>query len=424
MKQGLRQRWGMLFALLLSLSICGAASAGVEGGQLAEDREFLALHRWQCRDITTPPTTYTGTWALLELPDFEAARRPALAAALQAYNEEVRQEAAAQREEMVKEWQLFQAENGSEISFTYEGGVFVQRADAQVLSLLRHVYFYRGGNHGYYGVMGYNFDVAAGRRLALGDVFADLEQLKRCIELQLRRDYGDSILGEDEFIAQVVSEQVREGTLAWTLQPSGAAFYFNPYVLSGYLQGVLMVTIRRDEYPELFRADATADPACYAMELCPGVATHIPFSNGTASTLRVWGGAAAIHIEGDGFSFVDDRPCRDDAEGVRFTLLALGAQRLLYADCAMPEGGREIRVYALLPDGVRSTVRARLTGLLQPAEMHGGAAHWSVITDPQRVLLKDDIGGDGRESIAYYRPMVADGWPEFLQGAEDIELVW
>jgi hypothetical protein len=88
-------------------------------------------------------------------------------------------------------------------------------------------------------------------------------------------------------LEKTVKEMVKDGSIAWTLDPWGATFYFNPYAIGSYMEGIFAATICFDEAPELFKESYRHAPAAYCVELMPYQSQRLAFAKGQKATLHV-----------------------------------------------------------------------------------------------------------------------------------------
>ncbi len=210
--------------------------------------------------------------------------------------------------------------------------VFVRRADTLAVSLLEYGEGYEGGAHNIYGVMGRNFDVSTGKELTLDDVFTDRKALMAAIESRLRQDYPKASFmesGGSTLLKEMVEQMVGNGTIPWTLDPCGATFYFNPYLIGSFMEGIFTATILFNEEPGLFHERYRHAPASYCMELLPYNKVRTSFAKGRNSSIKVGGSDSGILVT------VDDKKLDDSGEagGLRPVLVSLAdGRRYLYVD--------------------------------------------------------------------------------------------
>lgn len=210
--------------------------------------------------------------------------------------------------------------------------VFVRRADTLAVSLLEYGESYEGGAHGSYGVWGRSFDTQTGKELTLGDVFVDKKKLMAAIENRLQQDYPKASFmesGGTELVREMTEKMVGDGTISWTLDPCGVTFYFNPYLIGSYMEGIFAATILFDEQPELFKDKYRHAPASYCMEILPYQKMRTAFAKGRTGTICVSQSDSGILIK------LDDKELNDygEASGLRPVVVSLAdGRRYLYVD--------------------------------------------------------------------------------------------
>ncbi|MBR1552961.1 MAG: DUF3298 domain-containing protein, partial [Schwartzia sp.] len=259
-----------------------------------------------------------------------------LGGALRQYNEEAEHQWQTSREKLLEQAKADRAErraSGASFFPCYESRnhVFVRRADTLVVSLLEDGSSYEGGVHGMYGVVGRNFDAKTGRELALDDVFTDRNGLAGAIEAQLRRDYPGASFMESGGVgmAEMVDRMAKDGTLVWTLDPCGATFYFNPYLIGSYAEGIFTVTRLVDEQPGLFAEKYRRAPKSYCMELRPYLPVRTTFADGSGTSVNVTTTDGGVRVMAGGVA-VDDR---GEASDLRPVIVSLAdGRRYLYVD--------------------------------------------------------------------------------------------
>ena len=289
--------------------------------------------------------------------------------------------------------------------------IFVRRADSRVVSLLESGSSYTGGVHGSYGSGGTNFDARTGKKLALSDVCPDTEGLIAAIIAQMGFDYPDASFMQNgsTLMQDMVRQMVSDGSIPWTLDARGISFYFNPYLIASYAEGIFTTTILFSEHPELFAGDYGAGPAAYAMELQPYLVTRLSDSP-RDHRLTVSGRDKELVITFGGMNISDPVSVED----IHPVVVGLeDGRHYLYVDC-LQEGRRVIRVYALdMPEPKCIGVQP-ITLLASPVDREDDK-EWYVITDPMDFMatatedrgipvgakLRCRIGIDGR--IEYCR---------------------
>lgn len=145
------------------------------------------------------------------------------------------------------------------VTASLEYDVLPQRDDAKVFSYVGHYYSYSGGVHGYYSYSGVSFDPQTGELLQLTDVFSDPDLLQTVLEEQLLAKYPDGSFAENGGSLDGYGTGEEDVPYNWVLGPQGAVFFFNPYEIASYAEGLHFTEIRYAEHPELFLKDYTAE---------------------------------------------------------------------------------------------------------------------------------------------------------------------
>ena len=293
-----------------------------------------------------------------------------------------------------------------------DGGTFVRRADSRVVSLLELGSSYTGGVHGSYGSGGTNFDARTGKHLALSDVCPDKEGLIAAIIAQMGFDYPDASFMQNgsTLMQDMVRQMVSDGSIPWTLDARGVSFYFNPYLIASYAEGIFTTTILFSEHPELFAEEYCAGPANYAMELQPYLVTRLSDSP-RDHRLMVSGGVNELVITFGGVNLSDPVAVKD----IHPVVVGLeDGRHYLYVDCLQEEGNvRMIRVYDLNRPELDCIGVQPLTLLASPTDRDDDK-EWYVMTDPMDfpatsmeqggihpagTRLRCRVGSDGRIEI-------------------------
>ena len=255
-----------LALFLTAVMVCSLAACG---GKTEEKPEVLG----KAEEIAvTPLTLYQiekqesewelcdAEWQNLQLSEADAAKYPALAAALEDMNMEqdvyhadwavqAKEDAQTAKDEMGEYYYPFY--NTSEY--------YVQRADDRILSIREDFGEYYGGVHGMYGTIGHVFDTATGERLTLSDVISDTDVLPAILADKLEEKYPDDIHDFNDSVTETLAGYALED-FKWTLDYQGITFYFDPYELASFAAGRLTAVIWFDEHPELFVEKHTEQP--------------------------------------------------------------------------------------------------------------------------------------------------------------------
>ena len=314
----------------------------------------------------------------------------ALQNALWQYNNEKERNSRSAREGLSLQAEKDRAErraSGSDFFSAYEdlNDVFVRRADTLAVSLLEYSRSYEGGVHGMYGVLGRNFDSQTGQELTLGDVFTDMGELAVAIGAQLRRDYPKASFMESGGVGmmEMVDQLVKNGSIIWTLDPCGASFYFNPYLLGSYAEGIFTATILFDEHPRLFAEKYRRSPRSFCMELAPYLPIRTSFADGSGRALNVTTTDGGVRIIMGGKIFDDWGETYD----MRPVLVSLAdGRRYLYVDgIGAGDAWERTRVYDINGDApFRVTAKQQFTRRADVDEDFIEAERGPIIIDENR----------------------------------------
>lgn len=139
----------------------------------------------------------------------------------------------------------------------------VARNDDLVFSWTENFSSYSGGAHGYYATSGIAFDPETGKKLLLSDVITDVDSFRKQIAEKLDAEYGDIFFSD-------IHETMKEYNLEdfnWSIDYSGITFYFNPYELASYADGMQSVTFFFAESPDILNQKYITTPSKYVIDM-------------------------------------------------------------------------------------------------------------------------------------------------------------
>ena len=178
--------------------------------------------------------------------------------------------------------------------FQYEFDVLMRRADTMAVSFLQYEYTGGSGVHGMYHWQGVNLSTVTGAPLPLEAVVRDKKALAGAICERLRADYPDSPFAQldEKMVEKALTDQ-----LNWTLDPQGLTFYFNPYEIASYAEGLLTATILFKERPDLFQGPYRQPAAAYAQPF----PAYYPLTtslrdNGERDVISVYEAKGSVHV--------------------------------------------------------------------------------------------------------------------------------
>lgn len=333
---------------------------------------------------------------------------PELGAAIEARTKADWDRAQRNRKAMTKEANDFRkAVPDNYRPFTQDVDVLMRRADDYVVSYLEMEYTDTGGAHGMYGWQGVNLITDTGEELSLFHVVKDTGKLTELIIDQLKKDYPDAPFFDLE---KTVRRLALQGELNWTIDPRGLTFYFNPYAIAPYSEGLLTATILFKEHPQIFNE--------YYLDTAPEYAQPFPSyyklvtslnDSATRDTISVWGGVGKLHVVLNGTDTAWEVPWTD----LKPVLVHMKDKRnYLYIDGCNPEGVRQTIVFKLSRGKVLHVGTLPYTFLhtivVSPAEQH----YYQFLTNPEGFYFdrsagpghstKTDICGVGEDGLLTY----------------------
>ena len=274
-------------------------------------------------------------------------------------------------------------------AFESFGDVYVRRADSLVVSLLESNYSYMGGVHGISGFTGKTYDAYTGREMQLADVFTSQTAMTDAIKQQLMFDYPNASFQESNgaSMRDMVDKLAKDGHLLWTMDPRGVTFYFNPYILGSYAEGIFNTTLLYSERPEIFKHDeytqaiAWRGPQTYCMEIPAYLRVRLSDSP-RDDRLSVMNDAEELLIDYCGEQLKD----KFYAKHIRATLISVPeGKRYLYVDYQKENGQHALRVYALGNEPVFVGEYA-MTRFISDQVGNNGE-DWYVMTRPQAFYM-------------------------------------
>ena len=277
-------------------------------------------------------------------------------------------------------------------AFEDNSDIYVRRADSLVVSLLEFGSSYMGGAHGMYGFTGKTFDTYTGKEMQLADVFTSPTAMTDAIKQQLMFDYPRaSFQGSNgASMRNMVDQLAKEGHLFWTMDPRGVTFYFNPYILGSYAEGVFTTTLLYSERPGIFKHDQYTEaitwrgPHSYCMEIPSYLPVRLSDSP-RGDRLSVMNDKEELLIDYCGEQLKD----KFNAKNIRATFVSSRyddeERRYLYVDYQKEDWKRAVRVYALGNEPVFVGEYAMTRFVSDMVGTNG--EDWYVMTDPQQFYM-------------------------------------
>ena len=306
--------------------------------------------------------------------------------------------------------------------FWFTGDILVRRADGKAVSFLEDNGEYEGGFHGISCLTGKNFDARTGKKLQLSDVFANRFAMAEALKKKLKADYPDASFMENggAGLDDIIAQRLKEDSLAWTMEPEGVTFWFNPYLLGGtYAEETFVSTFFFDETPGLFKTDANTglpawqSPTGYCMDLRSYTGLRLPGNSGN-DKLRVAHENNRIRIEYGGQEYSNDLT----AVSIRPTFVSCpDGRRYLYVDYEHPASqfsaaNYRLYVYDLngktpgligdfpmtrLASSLKDTTKRSWYVMSDPGDFYTTATADSNIAPGKRLRCR--VGKDGRPEV-------------------------
>ena len=313
---------------------------------------------------------------------------------LDAYTAKAEKQFAASSKKMVSDAKFDHSERakyGAEFFPAFEDNrdIYVRRADSLVVSLLEFGSSYMGGAHGMYGFTGKTFDTYTGKEMQLTDIFTSPAAMTDAIKQQLMFDYPKaSFQGSNgASMREMVDQLAKEGHLFWTMDPRGVTFYFNPYILGSYAEGVFTTTLLYSERPDIFKHDQYTEaiswrgPKAYCMEIPSYLPVRLSDSP-RGDRLSVMNDPEELLIDYCGEQLKD----KFNAKNIRATLVSMPeGERYLYVDYQKEDWKHAVRVYALRNEPAFVGEYAMTRFISDMVGING--SDWYVMTNPQQFYM-------------------------------------
>lgn len=205
-------------------------------------------------------TMCSASWQELILSKEEAENYPELAKQLLKEKEESEKyylEALKDFLPQAKEAYSFDPETF--YPFFSESMYTVQRADHRILSIREDFNEYTGGVHGMYGAIGINYDPVTGEELLITDIISDISTLPVLLAEKIKEKYADEY-ETYENLQEYLEEEYTGEDYNWIMSYEGITFYFLPYEVASYSEGMLRATLWFDEIEDLIEEEYMEKP--------------------------------------------------------------------------------------------------------------------------------------------------------------------
>lgn len=201
----------------------------------------------------------------------------------------------------------------------------VVRSDTDVFSAIIEFVDYTGGIHpnSLYDVV--NISGSTGLELTLDDVFGDKSALAPIIVDRLIAEYPDTVFFDLE---ETVKKEIEKNTISFLIGYTGVSFWFSPYEVASYADGLLTVSLPFEEYGDLFVKKYDVLPEEYTVAMT----SYLPYyldadGNGSEDMMRLSLFMKSVPISFEGDDDFYDMP--DTAD------VSIGEKEVL--NCEFPE---------------------------------------------------------------------------------------
>ena len=325
-----RKAWHVLLSAALTVSVLLSACGGGSTTTQTPDKSLSPEVTDDPEPLETAPRpvlglTYDNDYHYDEdrrevvnsmevrLPGVDAATRaeyPELADALDEFRDTALGSAKAAYQE--REAALPDIDAAQTLSGTVRS--MIRRADAKAVSVLNYWRDYSGGAHESYGYGAANFDTASGEEITLDDLLTDAGRLTINARLGQELDALYTEIAPGYMLADYLTDDY-----TFSLEPDGVTFWFNPYEIASYADGVLSAKLYFDRDADMLKPDYKGQDEAWFVEI--GTEAPYRFASGDAfRTVEAWDIVQADYPDWyGGFAFEFDAPEGSDRWADRIT---------------------------------------------------------------------------------------------------------
>lgn len=179
------------------------------------------------------------------------------------------------------------------------------RCDDNIVSILEGIYSYTGGAHPNSAYFAEVYDTKTGKRLTLKDVVKDTSALKPVLLAAIQDQYPEAAFFDLENAIDTYFAGMMD-SLNWTVDNESMTFYFSPYDIAPYAQGLISANIPFKGNEALFADNVLAAPKAYAMSFDKNIPVYVDVAdNGDTGKLEVsfypvndWGdGTLCVYLD-------------------------------------------------------------------------------------------------------------------------------
>ena len=160
------------------------------------------------------------------------------------------------------------------------------RADSKAVSILCSSSVFSTGEHEEIAYSCLNLDTVSGRELDIRNIVSDMKTFRSVIETSLSLNYPDT---EFPDLMNCLNRYMESpADFVWTLDYQGITLYFSPGELADFDDGLITVSLRFDNYPELLNQSYAEVPPGYVSPVVAGRCFNFDLDlNGSSDDIRV-----------------------------------------------------------------------------------------------------------------------------------------
>lgn len=291
--------------------------------------------------------------------------------------------------------------------------VSVPRADSVLMSIIILSSDFTGGAHGNYGVTTYCLDSETGNELKLSDIVTDTSKLPDMI---LKAIDEDVMLQVEKGYFETA---VKNNEVFFIVDNVGLTFYFNPYEIAPYADGIVTATIPFFNNEDLFVRKYQNTMPSYAANILAGV----PYIDYTVNGNRIdplylysVSNSSNGQIDSIVVAAGDERDEQlvENGQYVEYTFMrSVDAGTYLYAEVTKMDGSMSTYIWKIDSTGSGISFVNRMDNMCSPMypESIDGNEYFELIPHPEEMVLE-------RAGKVDHYFLGVDGVPEKIEAAE------
>ena len=296
--------------------------------------------------------------------------------------------------------------DGSWLPAWEKSKISVPRADNYVFSMIIMGAYYAGGAHGNEGITTYCLDSETGEELSLDKIVKDTSKLPDMIMNAIDKDI--SVWVEKDYFETAISNN----EISYVLDNVGLTFYFAPYEIASYADGIVTATIPFFNNDELFNGKYSWNtaPMSYAAHLTEGVKyADYTVSASDITPLYVYsasgngaGPITEISVHAGSYS---DTQTVDNAQFVEYTYFEyVDAGRIVFAEVTGADGTMSTYIWKIDTEGAGISLVDKIDNMCAPmySPELDGVSYFQLLEHPEAMTIEKNgkkdtyvMGSDG-----------------------------